>query len=66
MVVPRWTHCRASLVISPLERKVCAATSCAVAVVAGSDTSVCRSERIDDLDDSGVDGDSYLALRPIA
>ncbi len=32
----------------------------------GSDTSVCKSDKIDALDVSGVDGDSYFALRPIA
>ena len=40
--------------------------SCAVAVVDGSDTRVCRLERMPGLDVSGVDGDSYCALSPIA
>jgi len=68
MEVPWCTHESASLVISPCERNVWAAMSWTVVedAVVGSETSCCSSERIDNLVESGVEGESYLARRLIA
>jgi len=54
------------LVISPFARKVCAAMSCAVGVVDGSDARAWSSDRRSALVASGVDGESYFALTPMA